>query len=68
MFHVFSHNELLDALGGNLAIATTNGWKPSAVGAWRPRNRIPPDYWPEIICMAASKNLTFVSADWLMKT
>lgn len=40
---------------------------PVTVRAWPIRNRIPPEYWPGIIEIAAARALD-IDADWLMRT
>jgi hypothetical protein len=67
------HAELIQALGGGAIVATGlsdhsgETVLPVTVRAWLPRNRIPPEYWPGIIELAAAKGIA-ISADWLMRT
>ena len=61
------HNSLIDALGGGAAVATGIGEQPVTVRAWKPRNKIPPEYWLRLIEFASNKGVE-VTSDWLMRT
>lgn len=61
------HNALIEALGGGAAVAAGIEELPVTVRAWKPRNKIPAEYWPRLIAFAESKGFE-VSADWLMST
>ena len=66
---ITDHRELLDALGGNKAVSDEiEECTAVRVGQWKLGNRIPPEYWPDIIRIAESKGLDFVTSDWLMNT
>lgn len=66
---ITDHRELIDALGGNKAVADDLGECTAVrVGQWKIGNRIPVEYWPGIIGMSERKGITFVNSDWLMKT
>ncbi|AOR77199.1 hypothetical protein BES08_10895 [Novosphingobium resinovorum] len=64
-----THRALIDALGGNTAVANgIEGCTAVRVGQWKIGNRIPVEYWPDIIRMAHAKDLSSISSDWLMNT
>lgn len=66
---VIDHRGLIDALGGNTAVsAEIEGCTPVRVGQWKINNRIPVEYWPEIIKMAVVKGLAHIDSDWMMTT
>ena len=67
MDHIADHNGLIEALGGGAAVAEILGEKAVTVRAWKPRNRIPPEYWERILAASAERFID-VSADWLMRT
>lgn len=41
--------EIIDAKGGNAAVASATGYDPGAVALWRHRNKLPRRAWPEIM-------------------
>lgn len=63
------HAALIAELGGAAQVANSEAVATLAVNAraWAARNRIPPEYWPGIIELAASLGVQ-VTADWLMRT
>lgn len=63
------HATLITALGGAAEVADHPAVNtlPVNARAWAARNRIPPEYWPGVIQLAADKQID-VSADWLMRT
>lgn len=64
-----THRALIDALGGNTAVANgIEGCTPVRVGQWKLGNRIPVEYWPDIIRLAQAKKLRKINSDWLMNT
>jgi hypothetical protein len=66
---ITDHRSLIDELGGNKVVADTlPDCPPVRVGQWKIGNRIPVEYWPDIIAMAEAKGLSFVNSEWLMKT
>lgn len=69
MERIEDHRGLIDALGGNKAVSDEiEGCPPVRVGQWKIGNRIPVEYWPDIIRMAEVKELSFITSDWLMMT
>ena len=67
MKSITDHRSLIDALGGNKVLAgNLKDCTPSRVGQWKIGNRIPPEYWPEVIRLAGSAGLDGISADWLV--
>lgn len=67
------HASLIGALGGGAKVADglkdmADAPKDVTVRAWAARNRIPPEYWPEIIRLSAEAGLERIDAEWLMKT
>ncbi len=66
---ITDHRGLVDALGGNTAVANAlTDCTPVRVGQWKISNRIPPEYWQEIIAAAHSKGLDQITSDWLVAT
>lgn len=66
---ITDHRSLIDALGGNKAVSDEiEGCLPVRVGQWKIGNRIPPEYWPDIIRIASEKGLSSIDSDWLMNT
>ena len=64
---ITDHRSLIDALGGNKALAEKlDGCTPSRVGQWKLGNRIPVEYWPKIISLAEAEQIPGVTSDWLM--
>lgn len=63
------HAALIAKLGGAAQVANSSFVRtlPVNVRAWSARNRIPAEYWPGIIELAASIGRV-VTADWLMRT
>lgn len=68
MFTIADHKALIDVLGGNLEVSRFGQWLPVTVGQWKQQNRIPVEYWPRIIELAAEKGVDGVNSTWLMKT
>lgn len=66
---IADHRGLIDALGGNKALAgKLTGCTPSRVGQWKIGNRIPVEYWPEIITLAEAAEINGITSDWLMRS
>lgn len=76
---VTDHRSLVDALGGNKAVADHlsveigEAVPPVRIGQWKMGNRIPPEYWLALIALAAAKNVRAdsnepISTDWLTRT
>jgi len=64
--HSFTdHASLLAVLGGGAEVASGINALPVTVRAWSARNRIPPEYWPDIIRLSETKGHP-VTAEWLM--
>lgn len=63
---IADHKSLIDALGGNAEVARLGAWPPVRVGQWKNQNRIPVDYWPKIIEIAAEKSVPGINSTWLM--
>lgn len=71
MANFTDHCSLIAALGGAAEVAAAEEVAtdlPVNVRAWSARNRIPPEYWPGVIDLAARKGLPAVTSDWLMRT
>lgn len=69
MKSIADHRSLIDALGGNKVLAgNLKDCTPSRVGQWKIGNRIPPEYWTEIITLAEASDLEGIDADWLLAT
>jgi hypothetical protein len=60
------HRDLIDQLGGNKVVADAIPCPPVRVGQWKIANRIPPEYWPRLIDMAAEKGFPDITAEWMM--
>lgn len=66
---VYNHSELIEALGGNKAVADALACRhQSAPSQWKMRGRIPADVWPQVIELAALAGITGISSDWLART
>lgn len=63
---IADHRSLIDALGGNAEVARSGSWLAVTVGQWKQQNRIPPEYWPKIIEIAAEKEVAGINSTWLM--
>ncbi|HEX5183612.1 MAG TPA: hypothetical protein VFW19_10735 [Allosphingosinicella sp.] len=68
------HASLISALGGGAKVAELLSHleeppapKDVTVRAWAARNRIPPEYWPELIRLGREAGRE-VTAEWLMNT
>lgn len=57
--------EIIDALGGNAALAGKLGVTPSGVSEMKRRGRIPPRYWLAITKIAAEDRVSGISLDVL---
>lgn len=69
MSTVTDHRSLLDALGGNTAVSKEiEGCLPVRVGQWKINNRIPVEYWQDIIRIADAKAVEGIDSNWLMET
>jgi hypothetical protein len=60
-------SELIDALGGNAAVAKIIGKQPSAVSEMRRSGNIRVRYWPPIIDAARRLGVPGVNSDALMR-
>lgn len=63
---IADHKSLIDALGGNAEVARAGQWPAVRVGQWKTQNRIPVEYWPQIITIAESRNVAGIDNDWLV--
>lgn len=64
---ITDHRSLIDALGGGAALASKlEGCTAGRVRQWKIGNRIPVEYWPEIIMLAAEADFEGITSDWLM--
>ena len=63
------HSSLIAALGGAAEIASSPEIDtiPVTARACTLRNKIPPEYWPCFIALAARKGIA-VDAEWFMRT
>lgn len=52
-----THEDLIMALGGSTAVADALGYRISTVGAWKHRNKIPSEHWPEIVTYAKTNGI-----------
>lgn len=52
-----THIEIIDALGGTLAVASLTGIKPPSVSEWRQRGRIPDDKLIRIAPVAEARGV-----------
>lgn len=65
---ITDHRSLINALGGNVAVANAlAGCTAVRVGQWKLGNRIPVEYWPGIIALAEARKVPGITSDWLMK-
>lgn len=64
---IVDHRSLIDALGGNTVVAGIYPCPPVRVGQWKLSNRVPPEYWPKLIDLAAEKQVAGIDAEWLMR-
>ena len=68
MKSITDHKALIDALGGNKIVADgIADCTPGRVGQWKIGNRIPTEYWPDIIAMSAAQDIEGIDANWLME-
>ena len=63
-----NHAEILDQLGGGKAVREgfarlDTQLDVEAIYAWKRRQRIPPEYWPEILTLAQHADLKVTTAD-----
>jgi hypothetical protein len=58
-----SISAILDALGGNAAVARGIDAKPSAISEMRRRRSIPVQYWPSLVRFAASQGIELTNDD-----
>lgn len=66
---IVDHRTLIDALGGNKALADAiDGCTAVRVGQWKITNRIPVEYWPAVIAIASGKGFEAIDSDWLMNS
>ena len=66
---ITDHRSLIDALGGNKALADEiPDCTPVRVGQWKIGNRIPVEYWPRVIEVAEARGLPGIDSEWLMTT
>ena len=66
---VTDHRSLVDALGGNKAVAEgLTDCTAVRVGQWKLGNRIPVEYWEGVIVMAETAKIPEIDSDWLMRT
>lgn len=66
MSNITDHRSLIDALGGNKAVAgKLTDCTPGRVGQWKIGNRIPAEYWLEIIALAAEVGVEGIHMTWL---
>lgn len=64
---IIDHSSLIEALGGNKAVSDEiEGCLPVRVGQWKLGNRIPPEYWSDIIRIAEARGVPEINSDWLM--
>lgn len=69
MESIADHRALIDALGGNKSVSDAiEGCTPVRVGQWKLGNRIPPEYWPDMIRIAEAQGRGDINSDWLMNT
>lgn len=47
--HIETASQFIDEKGGPAAVASKVGRKPGAVRAWKHRDALPRDAWPEIV-------------------
>lgn len=50
--------QLIDAKGGNAAVARDTGISEGAIGLWKHRGRIPRAAWPDLMLAYSDVNLT----------
>jgi hypothetical protein len=50
------HEQLIETLGGNVAVAALCGRSPSAVSRWR-SNGIPSRFWPRLVRAALRRDV-----------
>lgn len=61
-------NELIEALGGNSAVAAHLGKRfPSTVSEMKRRGSVRVEYWPGLIELASQRKVAGVTADALMR-
>lgn len=64
---ITDHRSLINALGGNVAVANSLGdCTAGRVSQWKLGNRIPVEYWPGIIALAETCKVPGITSDWLM--
>jgi hypothetical protein len=63
---IADHKSLIDALGGNAEVARAGQWPAVRVGQWKAQNRIPVEYWPQIIAIAENRQVAGIDNDWLV--
>jgi len=57
--------DIIDALGGNAAVARFLDVPPSTISEIKRRNSLPSKYFRPIITLAVEKNVDWVTADFL---
>lgn len=66
---IVDHRGLIDALGGNKALADKlPDCTAGRVGQWKIGNRIPAEYWPGVIAASEAAGIEGIDAEWLMTT
>lgn len=64
---LLSTSDVMDALGGNLAVADITGSKPKAVSNWRKANTFPSRTYLALTGALLAKGKTAPAALWGMK-
>lgn len=59
--------DLIDLFGGNAKFAAIIGKGPSTASEMRRRGSIPVAYWPTIVAEAASRGITGINHDLLVR-
>lgn len=66
---IVDHADLIDKLGGNTVVAAEiEGCTRGRISQWKIGNRIPPEYWRDIIRIAAERGHPEITTDWLTDT
>jgi hypothetical protein len=63
---ITDHADLIEKLGGQTELASLiEGCTPGRIGQWKIGKRIPPEYWRDIVTIAAAKGHPEITVDWL---
>lgn len=59
--------DIIDALGGSIALAEALDQPKGTVSAWKTRNSIPAEHWAEIVKLAGARGLPAITHEVLAR-